>query len=45
MKLKTIYVCKECSHEEYKWTGKCPSCEAWNSFVEDTINVGKSPIS
>jgi DNA repair protein RadA/Sms len=47
MKLKTIYICEKCNHESGKWVGKCPSCEAWNSFIEDTINIGKpnSPLS
>ncbi len=41
MKLKTVYICSNCSHESQKWIGKCPNCEAWNSFMEDVINVGK----
>lgn len=41
MKLKTIYVCQECEHQVTKWMGKCPNCDAWNSFTEDVINVGK----
>lgn len=41
MKLKTVYICKECQHESPKWTGRCPDCEAWNSFVEDVIETGK----
>ncbi|MFC1615641.1 DNA repair protein RadA [Patescibacteria group bacterium] len=41
MKLKTIYICSSCSHESPKWIGKCPSCNAWNCFVEDVINIGK----
>lgn len=41
MKLKTIYVCQQCKHETSKWTGKCNECDAWNSFIEDVINVGK----
>lgn len=24
--------------------GKCPSCEAWNSFLEDVINIGKTEV-
>lgn len=39
MKLKTVYVCKECGHQENKWTGKCSACEAWNSFIEDVIDT------
>ncbi len=45
MKLKTVYICQSCEFESPKWTGKCPGCDAWNSFVEDVINVGKSDIS
>lgn len=40
MKLKTIYICKNCAHETSKWTGMCPACNAWNSFEEDVINIG-----
>ncbi|MBQ3482623.1 MAG: DNA repair protein RadA [Clostridia bacterium] len=35
--LKTVYICSECSHKSPKWMGKCPSCGAWNSFVEDVV--------
>ena len=45
MKLKTIYICEKCSYESPKWIGKCPGCNAWNSFSEDTINIGKKDIS
>ncbi len=39
MKLKTIYVCQNCSAQSPKWLGKCSECEAWNSFVEDVIST------
>ncbi len=42
MKLKTVYSCQNCSFQTSKWLGKCPSCDEWNSFVEDVINVGKT---
>lgn len=35
MALKTVYVCSECGCKVTKWLGKCPSCGAWSSFVED----------
>jgi DNA repair protein RadA/Sms len=41
MKLKTVYVCQECEYQSGNWAGKCPSCAAWNSLVEDVVNVGK----
>ena len=37
--LKTVYICSECNHTSPKWMGKCPSCGAWNSFVEDVIST------
>ena len=33
--LKTVYICSECTARSPKWMGKCPTCGAWNSFVED----------
>ena len=36
-KNKTVFVCNECGYESPKWMGKCPSCNAWNSFVEEKI--------
>ncbi len=37
--LKTVYICSECEYKSPKWMGKCPSCGAWNSFVEDVIDL------
>ena len=34
-KLKSKFVCQECGYETAKWLGKCPSCEEWNTFVEE----------
>lgn len=46
MQTKTIFLCKECGYESGKWLGKCPACEAWNSFVEDTTaQLMKSSLS
>ncbi len=36
-KIKTAFFCSNCGYESYKWTGKCPSCEQWNTFVEEVI--------
>ena len=43
-KAKTVYVCQNCGAESAKWIGKCYSCGAWNSFVEEII-VPKSKSS
>src|SRR5665213_469499 len=34
-KSATIYSCQECGAQSQKWLGRCPECEAWNSFVEE----------
>jgi DNA repair protein RadA/Sms len=34
-KLKSVYVCQSCGAQSPKWTGKCSSCNSWNTFVEE----------
>lgn len=34
MKQKTVFCCTECGNETLKWSGRCPVCEAWDSFKE-----------
>ncbi|PPL01940.1 DNA repair protein RadA [Parapedobacter indicus] len=36
-KAKTTYFCQNCGYESPKWLGKCPSCNEWNTFVEEVI--------
>ncbi len=45
MKLKTIYICQDCNFETSKWTGKCPNCGGWNSFMEDVVNISTTKNS
>lgn len=33
--MKVIWSCRECGHSQLKWTGSCPTCKNWNSFVEE----------
>ncbi len=42
-KLKALYICQQCGHQSIRWTGKCPGCDAWNSFVEEVVE--ESPAS
>lgn len=47
-KEKTVYVCSNCGQESPKWTGKCPACGAWNTYVEEVVRketVGTRPLS
>jgi DNA repair protein RadA/Sms len=37
-KTKTLFFCQHCGYESIKWIGKCPSCESWNSFVEEVVS-------
>ena len=34
---KKVFLCNECGYDSPKWSGKCPACGAWNSFVEKSI--------
>lgn len=35
---KKVFLCNECGYDSPKWSGRCPSCGAWNSFVERNIS-------
>ncbi len=39
-KTKTAFFCSNCGQESTKWVGKCPSCNEWNTFVEEIIVKG-----
>lgn len=39
-KTKTAFFCRQCGYESAKWTGKCPSCQSWNTFTEEIISKG-----
>ena len=34
-KLRLVYRCTECASSHPKWSGRCISCGAWNSLIED----------
>jgi DNA repair protein RadA/Sms len=36
-KIKTAFFCQNCGYESTKWVGKCPSCNQWNTFVEEPV--------
>lgn len=39
-KAKTAFFCQNCGFESPKWMGKCPSCNEWNTFVEEVTDRG-----
>jgi DNA repair protein RadA/Sms len=43
-KTKIAYFCQSCGFEAAKWLGKCPSCQQWNTFVEEVIEKDNKAI-
>jgi DNA repair protein RadA/Sms len=39
-KTKTSFFCQNCGAQSGKWIGKCPSCNEWNTYVEEVIQKG-----
>ncbi len=37
-KIKTSFFCSNCGYESAKWSGKCPSCNQWNTFLEEVVS-------
>lgn len=44
-KEKRIFLCNDCGYESPKWSGKCPACGAWNSFVEKVVRASSRTAS
>ncbi len=40
-KVKTKYVCQNCSYETPRWLGKCPECLKWNTLEEEIEQKAK----
>lgn len=38
-KTKIMYVCQTCGAQSPRWVGKCPSCESWNTLVEEAVSA------
>src|SRR6202158_2965767 len=34
---KTAFVCQSCGNQFPKWIGRCPSCQGWNTLVEERV--------
>lgn len=39
-KTKTSYFCQNCGAQSGKWIGRCPSCNEWNTYVEEVVSKG-----
>ncbi|MBV9270766.1 MAG: AAA family ATPase, partial [Candidatus Eremiobacteraeota bacterium] len=38
-KTRSVYFCAGCGFESARWLGRCPQCEAWNSFDQTPMRV------
>jgi DNA repair protein RadA/Sms len=38
-KARSVYSCSACGFESPRWLGRCPQCQAWNSFDERPFAV------
>src|SRR5574344_419780 len=38
-KVRTKFVCQQCGYETARYIGKCPECNSWDSFVEETVSA------
>ena len=41
-KSKSVFICQECGRQSPNWLGRCPTCEAWNSFLEKQVTPSKA---
>ena len=41
-KIKSVWFCTECGADSPKWQGRCPSCGAWNTLIEEKVSAKKS---
>jgi DNA repair protein RadA/Sms len=45
VKIKKAFFCQNCGAQASKWIGKCPSCNEWNTYVEEVIQKNDSGIT
>jgi DNA repair protein RadA/Sms len=43
-KTRIAYFCQSCGFESAKWLGKCPSCQQWNTFVEEVLEKPNTSV-
>ncbi len=43
---KPVFICQQCGFASGKWHGRCPSCDAWDSLVEEAASSTRrgSPV-
>jgi len=43
VKAATRFVCQDCGAVSPKWAGRCETCDAWNSIVEEAVAARPGP--
>lgn len=43
-KVTSTFFCQTCGAQSLKWIGKCPSCESWNTYVEEVVTKSKHAV-
>jgi len=43
-KARISFFCQNCGFESAKWLGKCPSCNQWNTFVEELVEKSANKV-
>jgi DNA repair protein RadA/Sms len=39
-KPQTRYICQECGSNYSKWSGRCSACGAWDTLIEEVVEMG-----
>ncbi|HXF81253.1 MAG TPA: DNA repair protein RadA [bacterium] len=44
-RVRLQYVCQACGYASPRWLGRCPSCQGWNTLVEEAVGEsgGRAP--
>jgi DNA repair protein RadA/Sms len=42
-KRRSVFRCAECGADHPKWAGRCDSCGAWNTLVEEVVERPRGP--
>ncbi len=41
-KVRSVFRCRECGGASAKWVGRCPSCNEWNTLIEELDDPTRS---
>jgi DNA repair protein RadA/Sms len=44
-KKAVVFSCTECGAQASKWLGRCPDCNAWNSYAQEDAPAGPMPAT